>query len=222
MLLKTVLSSCIAATAVFAHGWHQKVPVDLYVMSICPDAVKCEAVFSQVLDQVGDIVDFNINYTGTENANGTFTCKHGEPECRGNRIQLCTRKFYEHRSHDKYQYLDFINCQNEAYKQNGSNENLERCAKKFGYNSNLIAKCADSRLGNHLFSRTLAHSNSLGIKVSCTMHINHELRCIHDGGLKYCPGGFEVSDFVRDICAKYESESPRGRLPQACKALTAA
>ncbi|KAK9760897.1 hypothetical protein K7432_014634 [Basidiobolus ranarum] len=218
MLLKVLLTSCIAATAAVAHGWNQrKVPVDLYVMSICPDAVKCEAVFSQVLDQVGDIVDFNINYTGLKNENGTFTCKHGEPECRGNRIQLCARKFYEYRTRDKYQYLDFINCQNEAYKQNGSNENLERCATKFGYNAKLIEKCADSQLGNYLFTRTLAHTNSLDIKVSCTMHINHELRCIHDGGLKYCPGGFTVTDFVRDICAKYKTNSPHGRIPEACR-----
>ena len=39
-----------------------RVPVTLGVMSQCPDAMLCEAVFDQVLKRVMDIVDLNLTY----------------------------------------------------------------------------------------------------------------------------------------------------------------
>ena len=39
-----------------------KVPVILGVMSRCPDAVLCEAVFDQVLKKVGDKVDLSLTF----------------------------------------------------------------------------------------------------------------------------------------------------------------
>jgi hypothetical protein len=42
----------------------KKVPVILGVMSQCPDALYCEAVFDKVLHQVGDIVDLSLTFIG--------------------------------------------------------------------------------------------------------------------------------------------------------------
>ena len=41
-----------------------KVPVVLGVMSACPDAIFCEAVFDDVLAQVGDKVDLSLTFIG--------------------------------------------------------------------------------------------------------------------------------------------------------------
>jgi hypothetical protein len=41
-----------------------RVPVTLGVMSRCPDALLCEAVFDQVLHSVGGITDLNLTYVG--------------------------------------------------------------------------------------------------------------------------------------------------------------
>jgi hypothetical protein len=39
-----------------------KVPVDLGVVSRCPDALVCESIFNQVLPKVLDIVDVRLGY----------------------------------------------------------------------------------------------------------------------------------------------------------------
>jgi len=41
-----------------------RVPVILGVMSRCPDALLCEAVFDQVLNKVIGIIDLKLNYVG--------------------------------------------------------------------------------------------------------------------------------------------------------------
>lgn len=41
-----------------------KVQVVLGVMSQCPDAIYCESVFDDVLNQVGDIVDMKLTFIG--------------------------------------------------------------------------------------------------------------------------------------------------------------
>jgi hypothetical protein len=41
-----------------------KVPVILGVMSQCPDALYCEAVFDRVLENVGDIIDLQLSFIG--------------------------------------------------------------------------------------------------------------------------------------------------------------
>lgn len=42
----------------------RRVPVILGVMSQCPDALYCEAVFDRVLEHVGDIVDLQLSFIG--------------------------------------------------------------------------------------------------------------------------------------------------------------
>jgi hypothetical protein len=39
-----------------------KVPLVLGVMSACPDAILCEAVFDEVLSEVGDKVDLSLSF----------------------------------------------------------------------------------------------------------------------------------------------------------------
>ena len=42
-----------------------KVPVTLGVMSRCPDALLCEAVFDKVVAQVGDKMELSLSFIGT-------------------------------------------------------------------------------------------------------------------------------------------------------------
>ena len=41
-----------------------KVPVVLGVMSQCPDAILCEAVFNRALEHVADIIDLSLTFIG--------------------------------------------------------------------------------------------------------------------------------------------------------------
>jgi len=48
---------------------------------------------------------------------------------------------------------------------------------------------------------------------SCTVVLEESIICVRDGGTWYnCPGGYEVSDFVRQICEAYSGPNP----PAAC------
>ncbi|CAJ0834957.1 8070_t:CDS:2 [Entrophospora sp. SA101] len=57
----------------------EKVLVDLFVMSRCPDAVVCE------LKEVNDIAIITTDYVANLNDSEKYgvTCKHGELECIG-------------------------------------------------------------------------------------------------------------------------------------------
>ncbi|KAG9068354.1 hypothetical protein KI688_010622 [Linnemannia hyalina] len=96
----------------------EKSPVDitLFVMSRCPDAIKCESTFSQVfqaeglpeinptLSYIGSIdetetskTELDLSTTSTTTTTTVVTkvnCKHGPLECAGNTHQLCFREFF--------------------------------------------------------------------------------------------------------------------------------
>ncbi|GAA5987923.1 hypothetical protein JCM11641_004583 [Rhodosporidiobolus odoratus] len=89
------------------------VNVQLGVMSRCPDAQLCEAVFDRVLEtkvevplagregtkaqtSVGELVEMGMIYIGRENSTASYgaDCMHGDLECRGNVQQLCAAKHW--------------------------------------------------------------------------------------------------------------------------------
>ncbi|KAJ2537827.1 hypothetical protein IWW35_006407, partial [Coemansia sp. RSA 1878] len=68
-----------------------KVQVELFVMSRCPDAIKVETVFNSVVRELYPILDIQLNFIAKPNPNATYgaECKHGDDECRGNIDELC-------------------------------------------------------------------------------------------------------------------------------------
>ncbi|GAA5954451.1 hypothetical protein JCM10213_003049 [Rhodosporidiobolus nylandii] len=84
------------------------VHVQLGVMSRCPDAQLCEAVWDRVLEakvqlegrgtvEVGELVRMDMVYIARENSTapyGGVQCMHGDLECRGNVQQLCAAKHW--------------------------------------------------------------------------------------------------------------------------------
>lgn len=61
--ITSIISPLIVQDAVL-HGFDAdtKVPVELGVMSRCPDALLCESVFNDVLRKVSDKVDLSLRY----------------------------------------------------------------------------------------------------------------------------------------------------------------
>ncbi|KAK9767080.1 hypothetical protein K7432_003390 [Basidiobolus ranarum] len=189
------------------------VPVDLYVMSKSSDAVQCEEIFGGILDQIGSIVNLNIYYIGKEE-NGSHVCKHGEQECRGNKMQLCAKALYRwHQTPSAWFRL--IQCQNQDYHAIGTDASLEYCSLKKNMSFKKLRDCTDGPYGARLLSQSFTEAQEKGISTSCTMVINQQVRCVHDSTWMNCDGGHEVADFVRDICAVYKSISS-ATLPKGC------
>lgn len=129
-----------------------KVPVQLGVMSRCPDALLCETTFNRVLERVQDKVDLSLVYVGRyifdsicpkcSRADYLFSyrridstqpdfgvwCMHGPEECAGNVQQLCVHK---HTPFKKW--WEFVQCQNyEGRYKVGEPDVAFKCAKVAG------------------------------------------------------------------------------------------
>ncbi|KAL2918255.1 hypothetical protein HK105_202182 [Polyrhizophydium stewartii] len=192
---------------------HPLVPVTLFVMSKCPDAVFCEGVFADVLQQVGPATNLTTEYIARALGSGRVQCLHGPSECIGNTQQLCARAMFP----DPAQWFGFIRCQNRAWRSIPANSDACFAEAISPDPAALLAwrECVHGARGRSLLAESTRRAESAGESRSCTIHIAGRKRCVHDGDWKECDGGHEVADFVGDICAaaKDVGVSP---LPAAC------
>ncbi|KAF8138293.1 hypothetical protein EV363DRAFT_1154254 [Boletus edulis] len=181
-----------------------KVPVVLGVMSRCPDAMLCEAVWDRVLQRVGDKVDISLSFIAEPNASDTaygVTCKHGLEECAGNVYELCVAKY-----HPTSEWWPFLRCQNfQGRDQIGLPETAVSCAGTAGFEWEIdqASLCAgedgQGEEGVKLLQESVQNSKELGIEKSCTIMINGKQVCIRDGTWYECEGGHTPADFIRQI-----------------------
>ncbi|KAI0701807.1 hypothetical protein BC835DRAFT_1404460 [Cytidiella melzeri] len=187
-----------------------KVPVVLGVMSQCPDAIVCESVFDETLQQVGDKVDLSLTFIGSVNASEPdfgVTCKHGRTECRGNVQELCAIKYTATST-----WWEFVQCQNQygRYKV-GEPEIALECAQRVNidWENSGVGDCVGldasgtALEGVGLLLESVLQTTAMGIKNSCTIVINEKPVCIRDETWKNCEGGHEPEDFVRQINEEY-------------------
>jgi len=187
-----------------------KVPVELGVMSRCPDALLCESVFNDVLRKVSEKVDLSLRYVAKlDSSEPVFgvKCLHGPQECAGNVQQLCVAKY------SPSNWWEFVLCQNYHGKQKIGQPGLAvKCAAAFNidWKDSKVGECA-GRDGNgegvegiKLLQESVAVAVRANITKSCTIVINGEKVCIHDGTWKECENGHTVRDFVRQINNAYE------------------
>ncbi|KAJ2805517.1 hypothetical protein H4R20_002063 [Coemansia guatemalensis] len=189
-----------------------KVQVELFVMSRCPDAVKVETVFSEVIPAVYSIMDVQLNFIAKLDPNSTLEahCGHGEAECRGNIDELCALR---HRG-DLPTFWRFLSCLNSHFKDIGKDPDLTlQCASNAGLDTAAFLNCATQQEGRDLLKQSIENTEFAGVARSATVYINGKNRCVEDGGWRECPGGHSPSDFIRDICAAYKGSRPR---PSIC------
>ncbi|PIA17702.1 hypothetical protein COEREDRAFT_40358 [Coemansia reversa NRRL 1564] len=189
-----------------------KVLVELFVMSRCPDAVKVETVFSEVIPAVYSIMDVQLNFIAKLDPNSTLgaQCAHGMAECRGNIDELCALK---HRG-DLPTFWRFLGCLNSHFKDIGKDSDLTlQCASDAGLDTAAFLNCATQQEGRDLLKQSIENTEFAGVGRSATVYINGKRRCVEDGGWRECPGGHSPSDFIRDICAAYKGSRPR---PSIC------
>ncbi|KAJ2234905.1 hypothetical protein IWW45_003023 [Coemansia sp. RSA 485] len=189
-----------------------KVLIDLFVMSRCPDAVKVEEVFSKVVPAVYSIMDVQLNFIATLDPNATYgaQCKHGDEECLGNIDELCA---LNHRP-DLPSFWRFLQCLNSRFDSIGRDPDLSlKCANSAGLDTAAFLTCVSQSEGRALFKQSVENTLFAGVKTSATVYIDGKLRCVEDEGWRDCPGGYKPNDFIRDICAAYKGAAPR---PSIC------
>jgi len=187
-----------------------KVPVQLGVMSRCPDALLCENVFNQVIPKVADKVNLSMVYVAKlDSSESDFgvKCMHGPEECAGNVQQLCVHKYEPMKV-----WWEFVQCQNYEGRDKIGNPDLAlKCARAAGINWEVseAGKCAGldgsgkAREGVQMLQKSVVEGQTLHIQKSCTILISGRKVCVHDGTWKECENGHTVNDFVEQINDEY-------------------
>lgn len=176
--------------------------VELYVMSQCPYGVQAENTMFQAIEEIGlENFNLNVDYISTDLGNGQFDSLHGEPETKGNIVQLCVNEYEGQQA-----YMDVVLCMNENY---GSIPgNWESCAKESNLDIEKIKTCYEGDEGKQLLSESIKKAQSRQASGSPTIFVD---------GNRYS-GGREVIDFKRAFCGTFE-EQPAGcaNVPEAVK-----
>ncbi len=165
----------------------KKVQLDFHIMSKCPFGVKVLQGVTPVLEKMGDRVDFNVHYIGREK-DGELTSMHGEPEVKGNIIQMCAKE-----KGDFDSWLAFLKCQNEEWRK--IPEGWEACAKTAKIDAAEMKTCIDGEAGKKLLGASYKVSQEKRATGSPTIFL---------AGQPYRGGRSEMS-FSRAICAKMEA-----------------
>ncbi len=167
------------------------VKLEMYIMSKCPYGVMAVQGYKPVFDEIGDKVDFHLDYIVSE-ANGQFNSLHGEPEVKGNIQQLCAMKHYP----NPKQWMGFIDCQNKNWR--SIPEGWEPCADQAQMDKGRLKSCIDGSEGKDLLRESMKRAQAANAQGSPTILL---------AGAPY-EGGREKNDFMRAICGKLSGDKP--------------
>ena len=167
-----------------------KVKVEFYVMSQCPYGTQVEDAFYPVLENMGQAIDFHLDYIVQELSPGQFQSLHGEPEVKGNIVQLCAKEYYP----EDYLYMKFIVCQNK----DASNvaTNWEACAEENNMDVEKLRVCFEGEEGKELLRSSMQRTTVRGATGSPTIYFNNE---------PY-QGARDSLSFQRAVCKHTEHE----------------
>ncbi|KAF2838775.1 hypothetical protein M501DRAFT_1011531 [Patellaria atrata CBS 101060] len=187
------------------HGATTKVPLEVHIMSKCPDSKAClEELVVPTMANVSDKVDFTLSYIGTPtNHDDGVSCKHGQTECLGNILELCAASLYP----SPKIYLGFTYCLTRKYKLIPDRDLVHDCALEHGISFDKLNDCAskdDGSFGIDLLRKSVERSAHANVSTSCTIRLNGKVRCVHDGVWKDCDKGHKVTDLVDDIEKLYK------------------
>ncbi len=175
------------------------VKLDFYVMSQCPYGTQVEDAIAPVLAELGDSIDFNLNFIATETAPGEFRALHGQPEVEGNIVQLCAAKY------NPDTYMDMIVCMNENARSIPGN--WKGCAEKNGLDVANIETCYTGQEGIDLHSENIKLAQQVNARGSPTIYVNDVLY----------QGGRSSTDFKKALCVNLDNHPGCEGLP-ACTA----
>ncbi|KAK5199776.1 hypothetical protein LTR99_004571 [Exophiala xenobiotica] len=192
----------------------EKVPLEIHVMSKCPDARDClQELILPTMVEVSDKVNFTMSFIGSPRSpafsidpdSDAVTCKHGPGECLGNIILLCAAKVYQ----DVKIWLGFTNCMMSDYPDIPKRDLVESCAMEHGIDFAKLNTCiSDEGEGIGLLRSSIQRSAENNVTRSCTVRLAGQVRCVRDGGEWYdCPGGSSVQDLVGDVDELYSKGS---------------
>jgi len=182
------------------------VKVDFYVMSKCPDAQVCEQTFGDAIIKLNSIIDLQVNYIAKGDPSN-YTCLHGPTECVGNTQQLCVESIYRNTSGvSPLVWWEFDVCQSATRTEIPGNG--PACAQTLGLNYDKISSCANSTVGSKLLNDSFTRTKVAGETISCTINLNNQFWCQHNGPWVNCTEGNDQASFIKAVCKRYSGGNP--------------
>ncbi|KAM3518772.1 hypothetical protein NHJ13051_007960 [Beauveria bassiana] len=155
------LSKEAKSAAARAVGITRKVPLEIHIMSKCPDAKSAlQELILPAMQQVHDKVDFRLSFIAHLTPEDGIKCKHGPPECLGNIIELCARELYP----DPKISLGFVMCLTKDYQHIPERSLVEDCALEHAIDMKKLNECATRDDGAHgidLLRASAQHSDDV-------------------------------------------------------------
>ncbi|GBF92123.1 hypothetical protein Rsub_04470 [Raphidocelis subcapitata] len=197
-----------------------KVLLELFVMSRCPDANLCEHVFDGILDKAGGIAHVQPRYIQYASSGGDVSCMHGEEECTANVYQACVAR-HAPAARNREWLMKFLICAWDGGVASYDRGMVKTCLDKVGAKDaamrSAVDACIDGEEGKALARAHAAEVKARGIERSCTVAIEGVKRCVRDGGRWYdCEGGSEEGDFVASLCAAYAKKTGAAAPAEVC------
>ncbi|KAA8894203.1 hypothetical protein FN846DRAFT_975351 [Sphaerosporella brunnea] len=189
-----------------------KVPLEIHIMSQCPDAVDCvHDLLSPALPSISNITSFTLSFIGTATSVGV-ACKHGPTECLGNMLHLCGAALSSPPSPPPVErYWGFTECLLQDYgRRVGQKAFVKNCAERHGsgWGFDEVNRCVSSEDedgGFELLRKSVERSRSAGVSTSCTVRLQEEVVCVRDGGVwRECAMGHRPEDLVRAVRERWE------------------
>lgn len=174
-------------------GASDKVKLEFYVMSQCPYGTQVGDAIKPVLAQIGDNIDFQLNYIANPDGKGGFSAMHGQTEVDGNIWQLCAIDQYP----ENYKYMDFVECANKGMRQIPTNS--ESCAQQSGMDVAKLKACATGERGKELMTASSKQAQSRRATGSPTIFLANQ---------PY-KGGRTTAEFMRSICGTFTGAKPQ-------------
>jgi Gamma interferon inducible lysosomal thiol reductase (GILT) len=162
-----------------------------------------------VMERVSSKVNLTLSYIGTPtDPDDGVECKHGPGECLGNILELCAAHLYP----DPKLHLGFTMCLSAQYSKIPERELVQNCALEHGLSFEDINECAssDDGLGIGMLRDSVRRSADVGVRISCTVRLEGNVRCVRDGGVwKNCEEGHSVESLVEDIEELWKTENEK-------------
>ncbi len=201
------------ATAIFAVGCKKKsegdktgqesaavtkvegaVDFDLYIMAKCPYGVMAANAVVPAIEQLGDGVNFKLNFIGTKKEDGSLDSMHGAEEVEGDLIEICAS------TQGTAKLLKFLTCFNKEWQK--IPKGWEACAKEAGIDEAKLKACKDGDEGKKLLTASFDAAQKAQAMGSPTIKLNGEAY----------KGGRKTNDFLRGICNAFAGKAK----PKAC------
>ncbi|MBW2970578.1 GILT family protein, partial [Candidatus Woesearchaeota archaeon] len=151
-----------------------KAKLEFYVMSQCPYGTQVENAIQPVLAEMGDAVDFQLdfilyareNYAGREAQYciEELCSMHGTNEVKGDIVQLCALEY------NPESYMDMVVCMNQNSAQIPNN--WEQCAEQLDMDVAKIKSCYEGDEGLDLLRASAARADARGATGSPTIYLN--------------------------------------------------